>query len=90
MITYIKGRLCEKTPTSVVIEANGIGYIINISLSTFSQIPDNENINTNVQNNLNNIQQNIQLINSFLKFISKSISKLILLGLKEIDLSPSL
>ena len=35
MITYIKGRLCEKTPTSVVIEANGIGYIINISLSTF-------------------------------------------------------
>ena len=44
MITYIKGRLCEKTPTSVVIEANGIGYIINISLSTFSQIPDNENL----------------------------------------------
>lgn len=44
MITYIKGRLCEKTPTSVVIETNGIGYIINISLSTFSQIPDNENI----------------------------------------------
>ena len=44
MITYIKGRLFEKTPTSVVIEANGIGYIINISLSTFSQIPDNENI----------------------------------------------
>ena len=40
----MKGRLCEKTPTSVVIEANGIGYIINISLSTFSQIPDNENI----------------------------------------------
>ena len=44
MITYIKWRLCEKTPTSVVIEANGIGYIINISLSTFSQIPDNENL----------------------------------------------
>ena len=31
MITYIKGRLCEKTPTSVVIETNGIGYIININ-----------------------------------------------------------
>ena len=27
MITYIKGRLCEKTPTSVVIEANGIGSV---------------------------------------------------------------
>jgi len=44
MITYVKGRLVEKTPTSVVIESNGIGYLINISLNTFSQIPDNENL----------------------------------------------
>ena len=44
MITHIKGRLVEKSPTSVVIECNGIGYIINISLNTFSQIPDNENL----------------------------------------------
>jgi Holliday junction DNA helicase RuvA len=38
MITHVKGRLVEKTPTSVVIESNGIGYLINISLNTFSQI----------------------------------------------------
>jgi Holliday junction DNA helicase RuvA len=44
MITYVKGRLVEKAPTSVVIECNGIGYLINISLNTFSQIPDNENL----------------------------------------------
>ena len=44
MITHIKGRLVEKTPTSVIIECNGIGYLINISLHTFSQIPDNENL----------------------------------------------
>ena len=44
MITHIKGRLVEKSPTSVVIECNGIGYMINISLNTFSQIPDNENL----------------------------------------------
>ena len=44
MITHVKGRLVEKTPTSVVIECNGIGYLINISLNTFSQIPDNENL----------------------------------------------
>ncbi len=44
MITHIKGRLVEKSPTSVVIECNGIGYIINISLNTFSQIPDDENL----------------------------------------------
>ena len=44
MITHVKGRLVEKAPTSVVIESNGIGYLINISLNTFSQIPDNENL----------------------------------------------
>ena len=44
MITHIKGRLSEKSPTNVVIETNGIGYWINISLTTFSQIPDQENI----------------------------------------------
>lgn len=44
MITHIKGRLSEKSPTNVVIETNGIGYWINISLTTFSQIPDGENV----------------------------------------------
>ena len=44
MIAYLKGKLVEKSPTNVVIEVNGIGYWVNISLTTFSQIPDNENI----------------------------------------------
>lgn len=44
MITHIKGKLIEKNPTSVVIETNGIGYFINISLHTFSQIPDQEEL----------------------------------------------
>ena len=44
MITHLKGKLVEKSPTNVVIEVDGIGYWVNISLTTFSQIPDNENI----------------------------------------------
>lgn len=44
MITHIKGKLIEKSPTSVIIEVNGIGYLINISLNTFSAIPDQENL----------------------------------------------
>ena len=44
MITHLKGKLVEKSPTNVVIEVNGIGYWVNISLTTFSQIPDIENI----------------------------------------------
>lgn len=44
MITHIQGRLAEKNPTDVVIDCNGIGYLINISLNTYSQIPDQENL----------------------------------------------
>ena len=44
MITYIKGRLIEKSPTKIIVESNGIGYEINISLNTYEQIPDDENI----------------------------------------------
>jgi Holliday junction DNA helicase RuvA len=44
MITHLRGRLVEKTPTGVVIECNGVGYFVNISLNTFSQLPENENI----------------------------------------------
>jgi len=44
MITHIKGKLVEKSPTSVIIEVNGIGYLINISLNTFSAIPDLESL----------------------------------------------
>tara|TARA_R110002012_G_scaffold291564_1_gene486057 strand:- start:58589 stop:59170 length:582 start_codon:yes stop_codon:yes gene_type:complete len=44
MITHIQGRLVEKRPTDVVIDCNGVGYHLNISLHTFSQIPDNESL----------------------------------------------
>jgi len=42
MITHIQGKLTEKNPTHVVIDCNGVGYMLNISLHTFSQITDNE------------------------------------------------
>jgi len=38
MITHIHGRLIEKTPTYVVVDVNGIGYKIKISLQTFTAI----------------------------------------------------
>ena len=44
MITQIIGRLVEKSPTQVVIDCHGIGYEVNISLNTYSQLGDDENI----------------------------------------------
>lgn len=44
MITHLKGRLIEKSPTDVVIDCQGVGYFLNISLHTFSQLPSDENV----------------------------------------------
>ncbi len=43
MIAYIKGKLVHKDPTYVVIDVQGIGYKINISLTTYGAIKDQEN-----------------------------------------------
>ncbi|PQJ68970.1 MULTISPECIES: Holliday junction branch migration protein RuvA [Polaribacter] len=42
MITQIRGRLVEKNPTEVVVDCNGVGYLLHISLNTFSSLPDDE------------------------------------------------
>jgi Holliday junction DNA helicase RuvA len=39
MIAHIQGKLVEKTPTEVVIDCNGVGYHIHISLHTYSLLP---------------------------------------------------
>ena len=38
MITQIQGKLVEKHPTHVIIDCGGIGYEVNISLHTYSQL----------------------------------------------------
>lgn len=42
MITHLNGKLVEKNPTYVIIECNGVGYFLHISLNTFTKIPDSE------------------------------------------------
>ena len=44
MITHLKGKLIEKNPTNIVVDCNGVGYSVNISLHTFSQLPSGENV----------------------------------------------
>jgi Holliday junction DNA helicase RuvA len=44
MIAFLKGRLVHKEPTQVVIDVNGVGYQVAISLFTYGEIKDQENI----------------------------------------------
>ena len=42
MIEYIKGKITEATPTNAVVECYGIGYDVNISLTTYSLLKEGE------------------------------------------------
>ncbi|MCK4655267.1 MAG: Holliday junction branch migration protein RuvA, partial [Candidatus Cloacimonetes bacterium] len=40
MFSYLKGILSKKDPVTIVIDCNGVGYEVNIPLSTFDKLPD--------------------------------------------------
>jgi len=45
MIGYLSGKLISKKPTRILLDVNGVGYQVNISLNTFDKLPeDNSNI----------------------------------------------
>ena len=75
MITQIKGKLIEKSPTSLVVDCNGIGYEINISLNTFSQIPNGESIKlfTHLQ-----VKEDAHILFGFHTLIERSIFRLLI------------
>ncbi|HWR94809.1 MAG TPA: Holliday junction branch migration protein RuvA [Flavobacterium sp.] len=42
MIAHIQGKLVEKSPTEVIIDCGGVGYQVNISLHTYSLLPQSD------------------------------------------------
>ena len=44
MIGSLNGRLIEKNPTELLIECSGVGYEVKISLNTYTQLSDSEQI----------------------------------------------
>jgi Holliday junction DNA helicase RuvA len=40
MFNHFEGKVAVKTPTYAVIDCAGVGYLLNISLNTYSKIPD--------------------------------------------------
>ena len=56
MISYLKGKLTEKTPMIVSIECSGVGYEVQIPLSTFDQLPQiGDDIRLNIHYSFNEI-----------------------------------
>ncbi len=40
MIAFLRGKLLEKHPNQVIVETGGVGYDVQIPISTFSALPD--------------------------------------------------
>ena len=38
MISFLKGEIVQKSPTELVIDVNGVGYVVTIPLSTFEKL----------------------------------------------------
>ncbi len=52
MIDYISGRVAECSPAHVVLDVNGIGYFVNISLNTYTRIQNQEEARLFVHENI--------------------------------------
>ncbi|MCC6252974.1 MAG: Holliday junction branch migration protein RuvA [Bacteroidia bacterium] len=60
MLNHIEGLLVEKSPTHIVIDCNGLGFFLNISLNTYSKLPkSNEKVKllTHISTNQNDFSQ---------------------------------
>ncbi|MFA8344073.1 MAG: Holliday junction branch migration protein RuvA [Rhodothermaceae bacterium] len=44
MIGYLTGKIISKKPTQVLLDVNGVGYIINISINTFDKLSEEKEI----------------------------------------------
>ena len=75
MITHIRGKLIEKNPTFVVIETNGIGYLLHISLNTYSKLPDAEAVflHTHLQ-----VKEDSHTLYGFISQIEREIFRLLI------------
>nr|WP_298001598.1 Holliday junction branch migration protein RuvA [uncultured Flavobacterium sp.] len=75
MIAFLKGRLVEKTPTDIIIDCNGIGYQVHISLHSYSLIKDQEAIQiyTYLQ-----IKEDAHTLYGFIEKIERELFKLLI------------
>ncbi|MCX8010142.1 MAG: Holliday junction branch migration protein RuvA, partial [Ignavibacteria bacterium] len=44
MISYLQGKLIQKNPTNILVDVNNVGYHLNISLQTFENLPNQNDI----------------------------------------------
>ena len=77
MITHIEGNVCELTPTYVVLDSNGIGYFLNISLTTFSKLESSINKKIRLFTHLN-VREDSHTLYGFFKIEERKVFRLLI------------
>jgi holliday junction DNA helicase RuvA len=70
MIAFVKGRFFSKTPALVLIEANGVGYEVHISLNTYSAI---ESMEEGMLYTYHHIREDAQVLYGFVDLKEKEL-----------------
>lgn len=77
MIDYIKGKIAELSPTTVVIENNGIGYDIEISLQTYESLESKTDATVYVYHHIRQ-REDIELFYGFATKDERELFKLVI------------
>ena len=52
MIGYLSGKIISSKPTSITLDVNGVGYVVNISINTFEKISDKSSVSLFIHTNV--------------------------------------
>lgn len=75
MFEYIKGDLNNLTPTSVIVDNNGVGYFLNISPNTYSQPSEHSLMQPYLHQT---VRDNTHLLFSFKKLKEREVFRLLI------------
>lgn len=75
MYEYISGQLAEVAPAYAVVDANGVGYFVNISLHTFSEIEKAEQVKLYLHHI---VREDAQLLYGFSSKVERDLFRLLI------------
>lgn len=75
MISYLKGIVAEVTPTYAVIECNGVGYDVNVTLIDFPNIEEGKECKLFIQES---IREDAHVLFGFLRKRSRELFRLLI------------
>ncbi len=77
MIGYLTGKLISKKPTQVLLDVNGVGYIINITISTFETLTNNNDSLISLYTYLN-VREDALVLFGFSSLVEKEMFELLI------------